>query len=62
MEKTVIIFSIDDGRSDMYRLAKEILMPEKLPATLNITTHRDSGGIFQRLGRECAGIFVTTDQ
>lgn len=38
MNKATIIFSIDDGRKDMYRLAKEILIPKKVPATLNITT------------------------
>ncbi len=41
MEKAVIIFSIDDGRYDLYRLAKEILIPQNVPATFNITT--DSG-------------------
>ena len=38
MNEATIIFSIDDGRKDMYRLAKEILIPRKVPATLNITT------------------------
>ncbi|MBQ7974374.1 MAG: hypothetical protein IJ300_01625, partial [Clostridia bacterium] len=41
MKKAVIIFSIDDGRADLYRLAKEILIPQNMPATFNITT--DSG-------------------
>ncbi len=39
MNKATIIFSIDDGRKDMYRLAKDILIPKKVPATLNITTN-----------------------
>ena len=39
MNKATIIFSIDDGRKDMYQLAKEILIPKKVPATLNITTN-----------------------
>ena len=38
MKKGTIIFSIDDGRRDLYELAKEILIPLKIPATLNITT------------------------
>lgn len=41
MEKGIIIFSIDDGRRDMYRLVKEILIPENVPATLNITTNQE---------------------
>ena len=41
MDKGVIIFSIDDGRWDMYRLAKEILIPKNIPATLNITTNKE---------------------
>lgn len=41
MEKGVIIFSIDDGRRDMYRLAKEIFIPQNVPATLNITTNKE---------------------
>ena len=40
MEKAVIIFSIDDGRHDLYELAKEILIPNNVPATFNITTER----------------------
>jgi len=41
MDKGVIIFSIDDGRWDMYRLAKEILIAKNVPATLNITTNKE---------------------
>ena len=40
MQKATIVFSIDDGRKDMYQLAKEILIPKKVPATLNITTNK----------------------
>lgn len=41
MDKGVIIFSVDDGRWDMYRLVKEILIAKKVPATLNITTSKE---------------------
>lgn len=53
MEKAVIILSIDDGRCDLYRLAKELLIPQKIPATLNITA-----------GRVCAdcGLAITAEQ
>ena len=41
MEKGVIIFSIDDGRRDMYKLVKEVFIPQNVPATLNITTSQE---------------------
>ena len=40
MKKASIIFSIDDGRYDLYSVAKEFLIPNKIPATLNISTTR----------------------
>jgi len=52
MEKAVVILSIDDGRSDMYRLAKEILIPWKVPATLNITTGEEFFTKFSSITRE----------
>ena len=41
MEKAILVLSIDDGRADMYRLAKDVLIPRKIPATLNITTGKE---------------------
>lgn len=52
MKKTIIILSIDDGRWDMYRLAKEILIPQKIPATFNITTGEEILQKFQSIKKE----------
>lgn len=37
-EKGIITISVDDGRKDAYRLAKEVLPKYNIPATFNITT------------------------
>lgn len=52
MKKGVIIFSIDDGRYDMYRLAKDILIPRNLPATFNITTDSGYSKVIPSIKRE----------
>lgn len=38
MEKTRIVLSFDDGRRDNYRVAKELLEVNEIPATFNITS------------------------
>ena len=38
MEKIRIVLSFDDGRRDNYRVAKELLEANEIPATFNITS------------------------
>lgn len=38
MKKAIVTLSFDDGRIDNYRMAKEILLPNNIPATINIAT------------------------
>lgn len=45
MKKVNIVLSFDDGRKDNYKIAKEILFPNKLTATFNIATGYIDGTI-----------------
>ena len=38
MKKAVISFSFDDGRGDNFDVFRDILLPRKIPVTINITT------------------------
>lgn len=45
MKKAIVTLSFDDGRIDNYRVAKEILLPNNIPATINIATAYIDGSL-----------------
>ena len=45
MKKAIVTLSFDDGRIDNYRVAKEILLPNNIPATINIATGYIDGSL-----------------
>ena len=44
-KEAIITFSFDDGRIDNYKAVKEILLPNNIPATINIATGYIDGSL-----------------
>ena len=59
-ETSHIVLSFDDGRADNFRLAKEILIPYRIPATFNITTAYVAGVIDEH-SRPCPNEAMTVE-
>lgn len=44
-KEAIVTFSFDDGRIDNYKVVKEILLPNNIPATINIATGYIDGSL-----------------